>query len=159
MRYYSVMNTKRAKGMNDTKTIAKNWLDEVLERKANRSNKNEAFVVGLSGHLGAGKTSFVKCIAEHMGISDVVTSPTFVLMKIYTSNNFSFARLVHIDAYRLERREELEALRFEDVISDPNNLVMIEWPENVGLSIDDLDEVIECEIKDGNYTFSFKRYN
>lgn len=128
---------KISKSLNDTAEIAKEWLAEVRPR-----GPTSAYVVGLSGHLGAGKTAFVKCLAKDLGINEV-TSPTFVIMKIYDidmtvaqktfGSNFPWSRLVHIDAYRLERQEELEALDFESVVSDPHNLVLVEWPENVGI--------------------------
>ena len=147
--------------MNDQAFAAK-WLGRI---SSDREGADGAFVAGLSGHLGAGKTAFVKRIAAELGIREVVTSPTFVIMKIYETGGSdagakaAFKRLIHIDAYRLERREELEALRFEDVVSDKNNLVMIEWPENVELVGEDhneeksgLDEHLKFEIKDGAYT-------
>ncbi|MDE1967223.1 MAG: tRNA (adenosine(37)-N6)-threonylcarbamoyltransferase complex ATPase subunit type 1 TsaE, partial [Patescibacteria group bacterium] len=57
----------------------------------------------------------------------------FVIMKIYETKNERFSRLVHIDAYRLERPEEMEALDFERFAADPRNLIMVEWPENISL--------------------------
>jgi tRNA threonylcarbamoyladenosine biosynthesis protein TsaE len=92
---------------------------------------DEAFVVGLSGHLGAGKTAFTKEIARIMGVKQEITSPTFVIMKIYETQNERWPRLIHIDAYRLERGEELQAIDFERLVSDKRNLILIEWPENV----------------------------
>ncbi len=98
-------------------------------------NPNHATVVLLSGDLGAGKTAFVKAVAVQLGVADVVNSPTFVLEKIYLiTNDERYKRLVHIDAYRLEGREELAALAFEELLRDPENLIMLEWPEKVGLT-------------------------
>lgn len=93
-----------------------------------------ATVVTLSGELGAGKTAFVKAVAGAFGITEHVTSPTFVLMRLYAlpENSSGFTRLVHIDAYRLTKREELSALGFDDIIKTPKNLVLLEWPESVG---------------------------
>ena len=139
--------------MNNSPETAAAWLARI---SSGRSGADSAFVTGLSGHLGAGKTAFVKRVADKLGVGEVVTSPTFVLMKIYgvQGPDVAFKRLVHIDAYRLERREDLEALRFEEVVADPGNLVMIEWPENVGLEKGDMDERMNFEIKDGKYTIS-----
>jgi tRNA A37 threonylcarbamoyladenosine biosynthesis protein TsaE len=64
--------------------------------------------------------------------------------------------LVHIDAYRLEKRRELEAIRFEDVVADKNNLVMIEWPENVGLKEFGRSARMRFEAKDGAYSITIK---
>ncbi len=144
MRYYS--------GMNNSPETAKQWLAKIGQ---NREGAGEAFVAGLSGHLGAGKTAFVKLVAKELGIEEVVTSPTFVIMKIYEAgNNGPFKRLVHIDAYRLERRKDLEALRFEGIAADPKNLVMVEWPENVRLAVVDLNTWLKFEIHGGAYTVS-----
>ncbi len=127
--------------LEETGSIAKEWLASIVTTAL--SPRAEATIVGMSGHLGAGKTAFVKKVAGLLGVEEEVTSPTFVLMKVYglDSNNRAsiyndprpWKRLVHIDAYRLERPEELEALDFERLVSDPDNLIMVEWPENVGI--------------------------
>lgn len=97
-------------------------------------NPNHATVVLLSGDLGAGKTAFVKAVAQRLGVEGVVNSPTFVLEKIYQiPHDERYDRLVHIDAYRLEGREELAPLAFDEFLKDPRNLIMLEWPEKVGL--------------------------
>jgi len=123
--------------LEETKQIAKDWLVSISNEQNAKSklDREEAFVVGLSGHLGAGKTAFTKCVAEILGIEEIITSPTFVIMKSYEIEtlNFPWKRLIHIDAYRLERMEELEVLEWEKLVADKNNLILIEWPENVGL--------------------------
>lgn len=88
-----------------------------------------ATIVGLSGELGAGKTAFAKSLAKILGISVEVSSPTFVIAKFYDLKEARWSRLVHIDAYRIEHLKELRVLRFKDLIDDPHNLIMIEWPE------------------------------
>lgn len=90
-----------------------------------------ATVVVLSGDLGAGKTTFVQAVAKALGVEEAVTSPTFVIEKIYQLKGQQFERLVHIDAYRLERAEELEKLGFRELLNDPGNLILLEWPERV----------------------------
>lgn len=97
-----------------------------------------ATLITLSGELGAGKTAFTKAAAKALGIEDTVTSPTFVLEKMYIlPAGQKFERLVHIDAYRLEKSADLHTIGFDEVMSDPKNLVFFEWPERVahGLSI------------------------
>ncbi len=132
--------------LKETEQIAKNWLVTISNTYA---NNEEALVVGLSGHLGAGKTAFTKLIAKIVGVKEDITSPTFVIMKIYqiegsknqkTENwnevsqvEIPWKRLIHIDAYRLEHRKELQVLEWEKLVADRNNLILIEWPENVGL--------------------------
>ncbi len=90
-----------------------------------------ATLVTLSGELGAGKTSFTQSVAQALGITEPVTSPTFVLEKVYELTGQPFARLVHIDAYRLESGRALGALGFDELMQDPQNLVLLEWPEQV----------------------------
>ena len=91
-----------------------------------------ATLITLSGELGAGKTAFTKAAAQTLGVSDTVTSPTFVLEKIYLlPAGGAFKRLVHIDAYRLERGSELAPLGFDELMQDTGNLIFLEWPENV----------------------------
>lgn len=93
---------------------------------------NSATLVALSGELGAGKTAFVQEIARVLGVEETVTSPTFVLEKIYLlPKSSAFTRLVHIDAYRLESGKELIPLGFDELMQDSGNLILLEWPEKV----------------------------
>ncbi len=96
-----------------------------------RPNISGATVVALSGELGAGKTTFAQAMAKALGVEETVTSPTFVLEKIYALENQKFARLVHVDAYRLKVAHELEVLGWKELLQDPGNLIILEWPENV----------------------------
>ncbi len=94
--------------------------------------KQGATVVGLFGNLGAGKTSFTQGIAKAYGIKDHITSPTFVLEKIYKlGKKLDYEHLVHIDAYRLEGGKEMSALGWDEIIKNPKNIIFIEWPERV----------------------------
>lgn len=91
-----------------------------------------ATVVALQGDLGAGKTTFVQGLAKALNVREHITSPTFVIQKIYPiAGDVHFDRLVHIDAYRLEGKQELDILHFGDDVEDPKTLVCIEWPEKV----------------------------
>ena len=91
-----------------------------------------ATVLALRGDLGAGKTTFTRELAKHLGVEEKVTSPTFVIMKVYQLlAEQKFRHLVHIDCYRLESSSELDHLGFEELVTDPENLVVIEWPERV----------------------------
>lgn len=115
--------------MEDTAKIASDFLLEIKKRA--NSNKR-ATVVGLFGDLGSGKTTFSQALGKKLGILEFMTSPTFVIEKVYKIDSGShFKNLIHIDAYRLEKRTELEVLGFNDLINDPKNLILIEWPERV----------------------------
>lgn len=91
----------------------------------------QALVVGLYGDLGAGKTTFTQAIALGLGVTEIVASPTYVIEKIYKLNNSPFEHFIHFDAYRLEKSAELRALGWDEIIANPKNLVVIEWPEMV----------------------------
>jgi len=78
------------------------------------------FVVGLSGDLGAGKTTFTQYLAKAMGIDDIVNSPTFTIMKTYGHD----LPLYHIDAYRLEGTNE--DFELEEYISG-DGVAVVEW--------------------------------
>ena len=97
--------------------------------------ESHATLVTLSGELGAGKTAFVKAAAQALGVDEVVNSPTFVLEKIYdlpaSRQDSAFKRLIHIDAYRLEKGADLEPLGFDMLMKSAENLIMLEWPERV----------------------------
>lgn len=95
------------------------------------SPKIMATVVGLVGDLGAGKTTFVQAVAKHLGVSEVVTSPTFLIMREYETTHPVFKHLVHMDAYRIMDNSELGPLRFIEVLARPDTLVCIEWVERI----------------------------
>lgn len=92
-----------------------------------------ATLVVLSGELGAGKTAFTKAVAKTLGVEDIVNSPTFVLEKIYLLGGpaSKFKRLIHIDAYRLEKGSDLAPLGFDELMQNTSNLILLEWPEKV----------------------------
>lgn len=106
----------------------KQTADEYLE---GLFSEDDGLVVGLSGDLGAGKTAFVKEVAKNLGITEDVTSPTFVIQKNYPIDFHGFKTLVHIDAYRLENGEEMKPLKFEETLKNKENLIFIEWPEKI----------------------------
>lgn len=115
-----------------------------------------ATVVALSGELGAGKTTFVQGMARALGISDPITSPTFVVEKIYELSGRSFAHLVHIDAYRLKNAQELSSLGFETLLSDTQNLICVEWAENVRELIpEDATRVSLSVLQEGSRNISY----
>ncbi len=113
-----------------TKDEIKKVGQEIYSLIISKKNKN-ATIVALSGDLGVGKTTLTQSIAKHLGITESVISPTFVIMKRYALRDSRYANLIHIDAYRLNLSSELLRLGWEEIISNPKNLVLIEWPERV----------------------------
>lgn len=98
-----------------------------------KAKESVATVVGLSGDLGSGKTAFVKAAAKALAVPEIVLSPTFVIAKFYNvPGHQAWSRLVHVDAYRIEDPSELKPLRWDSLIADPRNLVLVEWPEHIG---------------------------
>ena len=92
---------------------------------------NAATVVALSGELGAGKTTFAQALAKALGVEDTVNSPTFVIEKIYALQDQQWKRLIHIDAYRLLKADELRHLGWDELVQSGGTLILIEWPEHV----------------------------
>ncbi len=90
-------------------------------------------VVALSGELGAGKTTFTQAVARAFRVSDPVTSPTFIIMNVFGISPVArgIATLCHVDAYRLEKGEELLNVGIEDYMGNPSVVTLIEWPERV----------------------------
>src|SRR5256885_638503 len=85
------------------------------------------WVIGLSGELGAGKTQLVKGIAHGLGIEERVHSPTFALINIYMGGRLT---LYHLDLYRLEKREQIEAAGLLEYL-DSDGVTVIEWAERL----------------------------
>ena len=78
----------------------------------------------LIGQLGVGKTTFVQGLAQGLGITERVRSPTFVLMHEYRGR----ISLYHFDAYRIENLDELREIGFEDTVR-ADGITVIEWGE------------------------------
>ena len=126
------VTSQNVKSLVELRKAAESFLQTLSEAPA----KDTATVIGLSGDLGSGKTAFTKCAADILGISDVVTSPTFILEKIYIIprgmiTGERFTKLIHIDAYRLDSGAEMDALDWQALLLDKHNLIFIEWPEQV----------------------------
>lgn len=96
-------------------------------------------LVCLEGDLGAGKTTLVQGILEGFGAERPYVSPTFVLMKQYELNIPSVTgikRIYHADAYRVGEKDFRE-LGFAEWCTDPEGLVILEWPERIGTLLPD----------------------
>ena len=140
----SVFTTKNS---NQTKKLGEVLAKEVLKS----CPVKQALVFGLKGDLGGGKTTFLQGFARGLGLKDKITSPTFVIlkkfkvqksktefpltkkMKVKKEKKFSspFGYFIHIDCYRIQKAKEISDLGFEEIISDPKNIVAIEWAERI----------------------------
>ncbi|MBI2814795.1 MAG: tRNA (adenosine(37)-N6)-threonylcarbamoyltransferase complex ATPase subunit type 1 TsaE [Opitutae bacterium] len=85
-------------------------------------------VLALHGDMGVGKTTFVQGLAQGLGVKEHVTSPTFAIYSVYQGAQ---RRLVHLDAYRLEKETQIEALLLDEFLVSPYVLA-VEWPEKTG---------------------------
>jgi tRNA threonylcarbamoyladenosine biosynthesis protein TsaE len=85
-------------------------------------------VVALYGELGSGKTQFVKGICSSLGTTQIVNSPTFIIVNEY--NGVKLKNIYHFDFYRLKHINEVESVGFDDYLNN-RGLVLIEWPELV----------------------------
>lgn len=113
---------------NETKKIGEKIAKEIL--KNNFSNKN-AFLIGLRGELGGGKTTFMQGFAKGLGAKDKVLSPTFVLVKKFKIPKGKIKYLYHIDCYRLNNEKDLLDLGFKEMIPNPENIVVVEWADKI----------------------------
>jgi tRNA threonylcarbamoyladenosine biosynthesis protein TsaE len=79
------------------------------------------------GEMGVGKTTLIKEVAKHLGVDDMISSPTYAIVNEYELEN---DKLFHFDCYRLESEEEALDIGIEDYLfSEHWNL--IEWPEKI----------------------------
>ena len=100
--------------------------DDTRELAENiESEKFEGMVICLNGELGSGKTLFVKGFAKALGIEDEITSPTFNIIKEYTSGEMP---LYHMDVYRLDGK--VEDLGIEEYYTK-KGITIIEWADMI----------------------------
>lgn len=86
-------------------------------------------VLALYGDLGTGKTAFVQGLAAGLGVKQVVNSPTYTIMNIYSVKNKIIKCLCHIDTYRLGAADGLTDIGAIDYIGAPDTVTAIEWAE------------------------------
>ncbi|MDP3785291.1 MAG: tRNA (adenosine(37)-N6)-threonylcarbamoyltransferase complex ATPase subunit type 1 TsaE [bacterium] len=109
------------KSEGETQKFAKLFASEILSARGSAAFGGKAIVVGLEGELGAGKTTFVKGFAGGLGIKETMTSPSFILMRVFKIKNRKF---FHIDAWR-------DRLDFREFLKNPRNILLIEWCDKV----------------------------
>lgn len=112
------------KNVNETRKMARLLAQEILKNKKACPGFIPGRTIGLQGELGAGKTTFIQAFAKGLGIKNKITSPSFVLMKRYKN-------LYHIDCYRIKSYKDILALDFKEIVSNPKNIIVIEWAEKI----------------------------
>ena len=95
-------------------------------------NLTGGLTIGLIGNLGAGKTIFTKGLAAGLGIKKNITSPTFILMRVYSVKRHRIIKtLVHIDAYRIKSTRDLMAIGADEYFNRPDTITVIEWADRI----------------------------
>ncbi len=132
-------------------------LKEIITNK----NKNTAFVVFLYGDLGSGKTTFTQSFGETLKIKKKITSPTYQIRKDYKldENIMGFCNFVHIDLYRIEKKDIKETLKIIDLQNISNikrNIVFIEWPDKAEKLSVEADTKVFFQHKKDKYIIDIK---
>ena len=124
--------------------VAKQFIDNIGTGK----------VFAFYGKMGSGKTTFIKAICEELGVTDVITSPTFAIVNEYHSEQTS-KPIFHFDFYRIKKLEEVYDMGYEDYFYS-GSLCFLEWPELIEeiLPADVVKVKIE-EQADGSRTVTF----
>ncbi len=118
----------KTRSATETKALAKEYVQQLEPQSTG------AVVLALCGDLGAGKTTFIQGMAKALDLDHRdVTSPTFLIIKKHRIKKIGrgFKRLIHIDCYRLNQVSEIANLGWSEIIAEPNNLVVIEWPDRI----------------------------
>ena len=107
-----------------------------------------AIVVGLSGDLGAGKTTLVGGLLGALGHDGATRSPTYTLVEPY---RLAGRDVSHCDLYRLRDPSELDDLGLRDLMT-PRGLLLVEWPERAGGRLGAPDLSLRLAYADGGRT-------
>jgi tRNA threonylcarbamoyladenosine biosynthesis protein TsaE len=116
-------------------------LASTLAKKASK----KGYIVGLSGNLGAGKTTFAQAFAKSLGIK-TLKSPTFIVSQCYPlGDRFLF----HLDFYRLTHPDQLTPLGLDEILNG-SNVVLIEWVDKFPKIAAQCDILINLKVKPDN---------
>lgn len=114
--------------MSKVQEFESNSTDETIKFAKDLSGElKPGDVVALTGELGAGKTCFTKGLAEGMGVTGYVKSPSFTILNIYDDGRLPF---YHIDLYRIENKLELVDLGLDEYVYG-KGVTVIEWAERI----------------------------
>ena len=105
---------------------------------------NSRLVIGLSGDLGSGKTTFVKAFAKALGIKKI-KSPSFIVIDTYSLGAKKF---YHIDLYRLETAKQLKHLGLDHLLAESHIIAAIEWINKFPRLTKSCDVLIHFEVQD-----------
>ena len=116
-------------GPEESKKFAQDFAKEVLA-------ENGALVLALIGDLGSGKTAFAQAFAEALGVKEKTKSPTFIIFRKSKMadkewNKKGFESFYHFDVYRIHSEKEILNLGWEEIIKNPENIVLVEWADKI----------------------------
>ena len=118
---------------------------DILEKCGDRR------VFAFNGNMGAGKTTFIKCLCEAMGTEDVVNSPTFAIVNVYEvedlkgENGKVKTEVYHFDCYRIKDLREAMDMGTEEYLYS-GNYCFIEWAEMIEPLLPDDLVIVEIEV-------------
>lgn len=115
------------KSKTQTQKFASKLAGQILKKGPGK----QARILALSGDLGAGKTTFTQGFIKALGVKHHVTSPTFMIVRRYELKNKKFLNVFHFDLYRIHQSKEILSLDFRKIVRNPENIVVIEWPERL----------------------------
>lgn len=118
------MRTITISSLQELDDVARSFLEAV----------GEVAVIGFSGEMGAGKTTFIQALCRNLGVTAEVNSPTFSLVNEYFTPEGN--SIFHFDLYRIETPEELFDMGYEEYFFS-GSLCLIEWPEKANSLIPD----------------------
>ncbi len=125
-----------------------------LAKKLSKSLKGGETVL-LYGDLGAGKTTFTQFFAKALGVKDVVTSPTFNIVKEYDGKKM---KLYHFDMYRIEDFGELQEIGAEDILyKNEHDVAVVEWPDNAKMDYKNIVKITIEKVSDTERIFKVER--
>lgn len=127
-------------------------IHEAAHRFVEEMGDNTVFA--FYGKMGAGKTTFIKAVCEELGVTDVITSPTFAIVNEYRSD-IADELIYHFDFYRIKKLSEVYDMGYEDYFFS-GAICFIEWPELIEeLLPGDAVKVKIEEQEDGSRSVSF----
>ena len=112
------MKEIKLNSLDDIRQVARTFLAEIGDNK----------LIAFYGHMGAGKTTFIKALCEELGVEDVVNSPTFAIVNEYTDREGE--SVFHFDFYRIKSLDEAFGIGFDNYM-DSGCFCLMEWPEKV----------------------------
>lgn len=118
-----IVTNKKKETIETGKALAKEILKITPQKKA--------FLICLKGDLGGGKTTFIQGFTKGLGIREKILSPTFIIFRKFKIKKSKYEEFYHFDCYRIKKPKEILMLNFKEIISNPKNIVAVEWADRI----------------------------